>query len=365
MDRYAEMVRELLGARGHQVDIIRPEPFFGRLSPSAQGVGKWLGYIDKYVLFPFVLLRRVRRSNGAVVHICDQANVVYTRWLRDVPHLITCHDVMAIQVARNLVPERRTGWTGRILQAWIFSSLRKVPSIVCVSPETRRDLLALAPELEDRIKTVESPLNYPYAPLPPDQAAALLADIEFSAPFHPARDSFLFHVGGNQWYKNREGLLRIYAQLCASSPAAVPKLVMAGKPPAESMVRYVEEAGLKEKVLFVTDVSNPQLCAFYSLAEVLVYPSLKEGFGWPLIEAQACGCPVITNNRPPMSRLAGPGGRLADPEDIVSFASVLRAFLFEENEVKRDRKLKALDHAKCFSREVFAKEMEAVYEVCG
>ena len=371
MVRYAEMVQGLLAAEGHQVRIIRPWPFFGRLRPSGQGIGKWLGYLDKYILFPFTLRRYVRRQKAAdpqgtfLIHICDQANALYTRWLQDVPHLVTCHDVMAIQIARGLVPGLTTGRTGRLLQDWILSGLKNAAYVVCDTPETRTDLLALVPELESRSRTLELPLNYPYAPMPVAQARAELSGLD--ATFQPEKDRFLFHVGGNQWYKNREGVILVYAQFCASYPDWLRqhplKLVLAGKPPTEAMLRLVTEKGLAGNVIFVTAVSNQQLCAFYTLAEALVYPSLKEGFGWPLVEAQACACPVVTSNRPPMHRLAGPAGLLAHPEDPAEFAARLFQIVSETPEMAQNRKAEALRHSANFDPKIFLQHMMAIYQI--
>jgi len=367
MTRYAEMLQKLFVETGHQAEIIRPEPFFGRLKRSSHGLGKWLGYIDKYILFPISLRRHIHhRKNASLVHICDQSNAVYTRWLQDVPHLVTCHDVMAIQAARGLVPGLKTGWTGRLLQNWILSGLRNAAYVICDTQETRQDLLSLAPQLESCSRTIELPLNYPYAPMAKGEAHAQLLNLGTDTPFKPEEDRFLFHVGGNQWYKNREGVIHIYAQLCSSFPDLVQrrplKLVMAGKPPTEAMLRLVEEERLTGNVIFLTSISNQQLCALYNLAEIMVYPSLKEGFGWPIIEAQACGCPIVTSDRVPMSRLAGPSALLADPEDRNAFAACLFQVLSEESEVRQKRKAEALLHSSQFDRQAFLRQMLGGYD---
>ena len=192
MDRYAEMLRRLLVAQGDCAEIVRPEPFFGRLKKSGHGLGKWLGYIDKYVLFPIILRSHLRqrkrcRAEKFLVHICDHSNAVYTKWLRDVPHLVTCHDVLAIQSARGMVPGRTTGWTGKILQKWILSGLRSAPYVVCVSPETRQDLLALAPEMKDRCTVVENTLNFPFVPMSETQACVELSPLGLAPGFAPGK----------------------------------------------------------------------------------------------------------------------------------------------------------------------------------
>ena len=379
MTRYADMLKRLLPQGGCKVRIIRPEPFFGRLKLSGEGIGKWLGYIDKFILFPLVLRRHVRRlkkeskaydhglkKGSFLVHICDHSNAMYIRWLWDVPHLVTCHDMLAIQSASGLISGRKTGWTGRMLQNWILSGLRRAKYLVCVSEETRKDLLSLAPELVNRSTTVENALPYPFSPMSPDDAVRSLAGLGLDAAL-PPEGRFLFHVGGNQWYKNREGAIRMFGCVRASFPELTRKyslkMVMAGKPPSEAMLRLVNEMKLAHEVIFVTAVSDKQLQALYSLAEALVFPSLQEGFGWPIIEAQACGCPVVTSNRAPMNRLAGPAALLANPEDATDFAAQLGVLLFEAPEVRQRRKTEALHYSGKYDSQVFLKEVLTAYEV--
>ena len=362
MLRLAGMLERLLIQNGYRVEVIRPEPFFGRLRRSSQGIGKWLGYIDKFILFPFALRSHIRRRKKAaggrpfLVHICDHSNAMYTRWLADVPHIVNCHDLMAIQSARGLIPQHKTKWPGRVLQSWILSGLRRADYVICVSEETRNDLLSLAPELKSRSRTIENGLNHPYAPMPPDEALRHLSRLGLDA-----ETRFIFHIGGNQWYKNREAVIRIFGLVRASSPELTGSLVMAGKPPTDALRHLVEEENLAGRVIFLTSVSNEQLCALYSRAEALLFPSLKEGFGWPIIEAQACGCPVITSDRPPMSRLGGPAALLADPQNPVDFAERLRELLSEEPAARQRRQTEALYHARRYDPETFVKEMLLAY----
>ena len=110
---------------------------------------------------------------------------------------------------------------------------------------------------------------------------------------------------------------------------------MAGKPPTADMQRLVKEEGLAGRIIFLTRVSNEQLCALYSRAEALLFPSLRERFGWPIVEAQACGCPVVTSDRPPMNCLGGSATLLANPEDPADFAERLQRLLSEEPAARR------------------------------
>jgi glycosyltransferase involved in cell wall biosynthesis len=135
--------------------------------------------------------------------------------------------------------------------------------------------------------------------------------------------SFFLHVGGNQWYKNRLGVLRTFSNLQKRTERRAFKLVMVGKPWTDEMRKFILENGIRDSVLELIGVADEDLRALYSTAIMLLFPSLQEGFGWPIVEAQACGCPVATSNRAPMNEVAGDAAIYIDPEDPSSAAEVL------------------------------------------
>jgi glycosyltransferase involved in cell wall biosynthesis len=138
---------------------------------------------------------------------------------------------------------------------------------------------------------------------------------------------FFLHVGGNQWYKNRLGVLRIFRELLETPTYAGHHLVMAGKPWRQEMHAYIDQHGFNHRVQELINVSDEDLHALYSGADALLFPSFQEGFGWPIIEAQACGCPVVTTNRPPMTEIGGSAAVYIDPQDEVAAAGLIEAAL--------------------------------------
>ena len=322
MQRFAEMLRAGLAAAGHEVRLVRPPVWLGRLRRSATGLGKWIGYVDRFLLYPPLLRRQIRWAD--VVHVCDQANAVYVPHLRGKPHLVTCHDMLAIRAALGQIAESRVGWTGRLYQRWILRGLRRTQAIACVSAQTSEELRRVAGVPEGRIAIVPNALNYPYRPMPAAEAEAHLRALGLSE----ARPFFL-HVGGNQWYKNRPGVLRLFAELVTYPAYANHRLVMAGKPWTDEMRALVASLDLHDRVIERVEVSNEQLRALYSSAEALLFPSLQEGFGWPIAEAQACGCPVVTTGRPPMTEVGGNAAVYIDPSEPVGAARHIAQALAE------------------------------------
>jgi glycosyltransferase involved in cell wall biosynthesis len=320
MQRFAALLARGLLQAGHEVQTLRPYACFGSLHPSSHGFGKWLGYVDKFAVFP-PLLRSALKSVD-VVHICDHSNAFYIRYMRSIPHIITCHDLLAIRSALGEIPQNHTAWTGRRLQRLIVKGLTRAQHVVCVSEATRRDLLRTVDIPESRVSCTYNSLNYPYSRMERFEAASRVRRLGVD----PSQLFFL-HVGGNQWYKNRLGVLRIFSILAGRLAARSPKLVMVGKPWTAEMRRFIVEHGQAGATLELSGVSEEDLRALYSTAAMMIFPSLHEGFGWPIIEAQACGCPVATTNRPPMNEIGGNAAVYIDPEDLETAAVAIQGSL--------------------------------------
>ena len=352
MQRFASMMLSGLRAAGITAELIVPKPYFGRLKPSGTGLGKWLGYIDKFLVFPILLRRKLSAIHDSpVVHICDHSNAFYTRYLQDVPHVVTCHDLLAVRSARGEIPENPTRWSGRQLQEMVVKGLARARQVVCDSEATQGDVHRLIPLAKDRVSVISVGFNYPYSPMPEPEARTRTKSLSESSPptGNPAsqRPGFILHVGGNQWYKNRLGVLRIYASAVAANPAA-PDLIMAGKPFTAEMEAYVAANHLHERVRSIEGCGNEDLRALYSLANLLLFPSLAEGFGWPVIEAQACGCPVLCSSVEPFPEVTRGTARMHDPADEPGFADELLRLLAEPD-TRQTLTTQGLDNAQRFA----------------
>lgn len=335
MLRFADTLLAGLQAEGIKVEITRPEAFFGRLRPGASGLGKWLGYLDKFLIFPFALKRLAARFD--VVHVCDHSNAHYTAYLKNIPHLVTCNDLLAIRSALGEFPQNPTGWTGRILQRMILRGLRRAQRITCISEATRCDLLRLTGIPEERTGVTYMGLNHPYSPA---VAPRLIPE------------PYLLHVGGDQWYKNRAGVLAIHAELRRLAGARIPKLVLVGPP----------LPGAPPGVEVLSSVENESLRLLYSQAELLLFPSLAEGFGWPVVEAHACGCRVVTTRKPPLTEAGGTAAfYIDDPADPAAAARVVLGVLDQESTARRSAEEEGLKNAARFPTVKMVREYAALY----
>lgn len=315
MQRFAGMLESGFAEAGHEVRTLRPSVHAGNFARNESGV-KWFGYIDKLVLFPHVL--REVLDWAQIVHICDHSNSVYLRYLEGRPHVVTCHDLLAVRSAHGEISGQETRWSGRRLQSMILGGLDRAKQIVCVSDATREDVLRIVPEADKEgreVTRIYNGLNYPYSPMDRNDAAPHLNRLGLAA-----NRPFLLHVGGNQWYKNRIGVLRIFAQLHRYAAAGNLALVMVGKPWTEEMRAFIRSNELQSDVVELIDVAEENLRTLYSSAELMLFPSLAEGFGWPIVEAHACGCLVVTSNAAPMTEVGGDAAIYIDPNDLESVA---------------------------------------------
>lgn len=313
MLRYAEMLRSGLMERGHIVELIQPKIVVGGLI-SKPFVSKWLGYIDKYLFFPPRLRRHARGFD--LVHVCDHSNSMYLPHLQGRPASITCHDLLAVYSALGRYPQQHISATGRLQQRWISRNLVRARNVVCVSQQTARELKKLGRSGE--VMVIAHPLNFDFHPVD----AAVVSAIKHKACLRD-EEHYLLHVGGNQWYKNRPGVVRIFQKLQGHPAFAQTRLVLAGKPWPVELRALVEQLDLRQKVVEMADPTDEELRALYTGATALLYPSLYEGFGWPVLEAQSCGCPVITSNRAPMTEVAGNAAVFVDPENEEAAAQTI------------------------------------------
>jgi hypothetical protein len=162
MQRFARLLLGELSLQGLDVKLLCPEPCFFRLaggrSSAHQGLGKWLGYMDKFLLFPLFLLGCVRRYD--IVHICDHSNAMYGQWMLGRPWVLTCNDLLAVRSALREFPQNPTRWSGRLLQKWILSWLSRAPQVACISDATRQDVLRLTAQVSGKVSVVHMGLNH-------------------------------------------------------------------------------------------------------------------------------------------------------------------------------------------------------------
>lgn len=353
MLRFAACLESELRRRQIQVELIAPQPKATRYLPFRGAVRKWLGYVDQFIFFPRNLRRRQRAlPQNTIVHICDHSNAMYQRHLRNHKSLVTCHDLLAVRgAAGDQEAYCEVSSTGKVLQRWIRNSLESAPNVVCDSQATAADFRRLLPKYDGGLSVLPLGLNSPYVPIAPEEAFRRIArfTLERSSPF-------VLMVGSNHVRKNREGALRIIQKVGSRFSGS---LVLAGQSLTPVQKALARALGIESRIIELGPVTNSELEALYSTAHALLFPSKAEGFGWPVLEAQACGCPVVCSDRTSIPEVAGDGAFVHDLADEAGFADSIVRLL--DPTVRADLRKRGFQNAATMTTERMVDDYVALY----
>jgi len=201
----------------------------------------------------------------------------------------------------------------------------------------------------------------------------LAADAHFQPPSraaidrvrqqHALPDRYLLYFGSNKPHKNVPRLVEAFARANLQFPASNFQLVIAGHwderyPQAKALV---EQLGLRDTVRFIGPVQDADLPALYGGAEVFVFPSQYEGFGFPVLEAMACGAAVVCGNRSSLPEVAGDAALLCDPTDVAALARAIEQAL-TDRDLNASRRQRGLARAAQFTWEQTAQRTLEVYQ---
>lgn len=235
--------------------------------------------------------------------------------------------------------------------------LKTATKIIAVSKATKEDLVKRVAMSPKKISVVYEGFDQDlFKPVKDDLLVSILRQYDLEMGKY-----FLF-VGTVQPRKNLERLIKAYAKVVAKSGSdfATPVLVVAGSKGwlSEEIYNLPKKLGIEERVKFLGYVPDEDLPALYSGAVALIFPSLFEGFGLPILEAQACGCPVLTSNVSSMPEVGGKGAILVNPYSEDDIVRGIR----EVGEIRAKLVKAGFENVKRFSWEKCAKETLEVLE---
>lgn len=172
---------------------------------------------------------------------------------------------------------------------------------------------------------------------------------------------YIIGIGSTDPRKNISGLVQAYAHLQANLKTAYQLVIIwTNKYLSKVLMKQVEDLGLNERVRFLSQVSDEDLVLLYNGASLFAYPTLGEGFGLPLLEAMACGTPVVAANNSSVPEIAGDAAILVNPADTRDLSETISKVLSDGN-LRSELSYKGLKRAKEFSWERCAKETIQVY----
>ena len=255
------------------------------------------------------LAAAVRQKRPDLVH----TGFAYARPLSKLscPRVVTCHDLIPL-----LFPEHFSDWHEG------FSSGRRrldelryqaADHIIAISHSTANDLMRLLGISASRISVVPNGIDLSrWNPEPTTTDATTRGRLGL------AERPYVFYAGEARWNKNARGMLAGLAHARAGRPSENLCLVWAGRLAPETrraLYKLGRELGIDDALIFTGYVSDEELRGLYRGAIATLFVSLAEGFGYPLLEAMAIGCPAVTSNRSSLPELAGDAALLVDPED--------------------------------------------------
>lgn len=368
MPRFAKMIEEGMIQKGHELTIWSPKAFFFKLAFNKSFLEKWMGYLDQYVVFPIIVkVRLLSCSKDTLFVFADNALGPWMPLVKNRNHVVHCHDFLAQQSAFGLLPENKIGVTGKYYQKFIRWGYSKAVNFISISNKTQTDLHFFLTKSPIISKVVYNGLNQNFEPA---KSKTELREALTNKHGIDLSKGYILHVGGNAFYKNKIGVLEIYDQWSKDFNANVP-LILIGEPPSEQLIDFKETAIVSKLIHFITDIDDLQLQQFYQGASVMVFPSLYEGFGWPIVEAMASGCLVITTNEDPMKEVAGDAGfyipkKPNDLEMVLNWkiiaAQKLETVMKFTTEELKNAELKSILRSKEFSSQGFVNSIEEVYQ---
>jgi len=257
--------------------------------------------------------------------------------------------VTVLDLTPVLFPEWFTPVMALRTRRWLRLALRRAAGVITISQHTADDLLRVLPDLSVPVRPVllGSFLEQERGPAP--------------LPAGVASPGYLLSVGTLEPRKNLALVLEGYAQLTRALPAAPPLVVVGGAGwKTRDLGAIAAELGVADRVVRLGYVPDAQLYALYSHAAALLYPSRYEGFGFPLLEAMGCGCPVITSSSSSLPEVVGDAAILVDPDRPRQLAHALELLLTQPALATQMRRA-GLARASQFSWERCARETIAVY----
>jgi len=285
-----------------------------------------------------------------VLHSPYWSNPFWSPW----PTVVTVHDVIQL-----VLPEYRMLARQQVYFGLVTRALRRATAVITVSECSRRDVIRTVGIAPERVYVVENAIP---ASLRPERDPARLAAVRAR---YGLAEQFVLYLGANDLRKNLNRLIRAYGTLPASLRNTY-QLVVAGRqwPHAHPLYpdprRVVRELGLEARVTFTGGVPEDEKAALLSAATLFAFPSVYEGFGLPVLEAMACGTPVLTSTSSSLPEIAGDAALLVDPLDVDAIAAGLAALL-ESPERRAELAERGIQRAAVYRWDRVAERTVAVY----
>ena len=335
-------------------DFIELDVFKPQISPWVQRLPERLNLkmrVARYIDYPL----QVKNISGGINHILDHGYAHLLAVLDPDKTVVTVHDIIPILVGLGKVsgvkPSGRA-WLSEITARFY----KKARWIISVSENTKRDLINYCGCDPDRIKVVYHGLHKSFVSTIDNSISKATARGKLGLPVDGVK---LILITGQIFYKNHKICIKVFSILNKKYGKSI-KLVRLGADNDEWR-RLVVEHSAEEDVINIDYLASDQLPLIYSAVDCLLFPSLYEGFGWPPIEAMACGTPVVCSNAASLPESAGDAALYCEPEDVDGLAQATESVLMDES-LRKGMVDKGFMHIKRFDWVENAKQVMNIYQ---
>jgi glycosyltransferase involved in cell wall biosynthesis len=303
MDLNGDMLYHFL-AKDHMTDIapiqVRPsfQQRFARIPLFPESLGKNADRLaNRFVDYPRRLRSQLSRFD--LFHLVDHSYSQLVHYLPPERTIVTCHDLDTFRCLLEPERENRSKWF-RAMSRRILGGFQQAAHVICNSNATRDQLLRYNLFPSERITVIHSGVHPAFTAQPdPAADAEAVRLLQTSSP----GDIRLLSVGSTIPRKRMDVLLRVFASVLKEFPTA--RLVRVGGPFTEAQAQLARELGVEESILVLPFIGRDVLASIYRRVTLLLQTSEAEGFGMPLAEAMACGCPVVASDLTVLREIGG------------------------------------------------------------
>jgi glycosyltransferase involved in cell wall biosynthesis len=283
-----------------------------------------------------------RFNQGAVNHILDHSYSHLLNYLDMQRTVVTCHDLIPLKYEDN----------SSVLEVFrgIINNLRKSRRVIAISESTKTDLVNELGIDVSRIVVIYSGVDPIFHHL--DKGGAKR---KYKEKFGLPEGQIVLNFGSNLKYKNVEMVLRAFKDIIVNNPFTH---LLRIHPLTSEQRKLAQDLGILSNYLEVLDPNDEDLVGLYNCGDVLLSPSLKEGFGLHVLEALACGTPVVVSRNTSLQEIVGDEGVLVDPNDASDIAAKTLAILNDDIPVNSDR---LIERSALFNWKKTAEKVMQVY----
>lgn len=311
--------------------VVKPETFLGKTM--------------RNIWRSFYIAKLVKRHKLDIYHGLSH-ELPFGIHCTGVPSVVTIHDLIYLRFPQYYQKIDRSIYNRKFRYSCKFAT-----RIHAISEQTKQDLMSYFFVPEEKIKVVYQSINPVFFERVTENQKKEVRK-KFQLP-----PRFVLTVGTVEPRKNILGLLEGMIQ----SQTYVPLVVVGKLTDFQQKVQKFIEADMNRlDVLFLSDVTDDELATIYQMADVMVYPSFFEGFGLPVAEAQACGCPVITSFTSSLPETGGDAALYINPEKPEEIGTVL-ANLLGDTAKREEMTVKGLVNAQRFAPAAYARQMKQLY----